>query len=143
MIFPFPLRADKLLVCLAPNGAGKTTSFYMVVGLVSPECGSIMLDDEDISQTPIHQRAKKGIGYLPQEPSVFRKLSVNDNIMAVLELRKDLNKQQREEIKNKLLEEFHISHLNNTLGFSLSGGERRRVEIARAAGHGAKIHPAG
>ena len=128
----FSIKSGQIVGLLGPNGAGKTTSFYMVVGLVSPDKGSIMLDNEDITKAPIHQRAKKGIGYLPQEPSVFRKLSVADNIMAVLEIRKDINKQQREEIKNKLLEELHINHLNKTLGYSLSGGERRRVEIARA-----------
>lgn len=117
---------------LGPNGAGKTTCFYMIVGLVGPDGGHIFIDDKDITQAPMHERAKAGLGYLAQEASVFRKLSVAHNILAILELRKDLNRQQRREKLELLLEEFQISHLRDSLGISLSGGERRRLEIARA-----------
>ncbi|OGT53354.1 MAG: LPS export ABC transporter ATP-binding protein [Gammaproteobacteria bacterium RIFCSPHIGHO2_12_FULL_42_13] len=117
---------------LGPNGAGKTTSFYMIVGLIPCDNGQIWLDKVEISHLAMHVRAKLGIGYLPQEASVFRKLSVADNIMAILELRKNLNKTARKALLNQLLEEFHITHIKDTLGMSLSGGERRRVEIARA-----------
>lgn len=117
---------------LGPNGAGKTTSFYMIVGLIRCDEGKIFFDDTDITHLPVHARAQLGIGYLPQEASIFRKLSVEDNIMAILELRKDLNKAQRKEQLNNLLQEFHIEHIRKSLGISLSGGERRRVEIARA-----------
>lgn len=117
---------------LGPNGAGKTTCFYMVVGLVKTDAGSITLDGEDITKQPMHVRAKKGLGYLPQEASVFRKLSVRKNLMAVLEYRKDLNKAERIEKCDSLLEELQITHVSESLGISLSGGERRRVEIARA-----------
>ena len=117
---------------LGPNGAGKTTSFYMIVGLVPMDKGSIWLDDEDLSFLPMHGRARKGIGYLPQEASIFRKLSVEDNIMAILETRKDLKPDERVRKMESLLEEFHITHICKSLGMSLSGGERRRAEIARA-----------
>lgn len=117
---------------LGPNGAGKTTSFYMVVGLISPDEGQIFLNGNDITNLAMHERAIAGISYLPQEPSVFRKLSVSDNIMAILELRKDLDKAGRIEILEQLLQEFHLTHLRDNMGISLSGGERRRVEIARA-----------
>jgi lipopolysaccharide export system ATP-binding protein len=117
---------------LGPNGAGKTTSFYMIVGLIKADEGQILLDDEDITRHPMHKRAQLGVGYLPQEPSVFRKLSVADNLRAVLELRDDLSEGQMELIIDELLEEFHIPHLRHQLALSLSGGERRRVEIARA-----------
>jgi lipopolysaccharide export system ATP-binding protein len=117
---------------LGPNGAGKTTCFYMIVGLVPCGEGSIMLDDTDITAQPMHIRARHGLGYLPQEASVFRKLSVADNILAVLEIRKDLNRQQRMETLDALLHELHIGHLRDQKAASLSGGERRRVEIARA-----------
>lgn len=117
---------------LGPNGAGKTTSFYMIVGLQSCDHGQIILDGQDITKMAMHQRARLGIGYLPQEASVFRKMTVHDNILSVLQLRKDLTTKQRLEKLEKLLLEFHISHLKNNLGMSLSGGERRRVEIARA-----------
>ncbi len=117
---------------LGPNGAGKTTAFYMIVGLVSCEAGTIELDGRDITFLPMHRRAQLGLGYLPQEASVFRKLSVEDNVMAILETRDDLDRAAREERLEKLLEELRIGHVRRSLGLSLSGGERRRVEIARA-----------
>lgn len=126
------VSSGEIVGLLGPNGAGKTTSFYMIVGLVQGEKGKIMLDDLDITNMPIHKRAQLGIGYLPQEPSVFRKLTVEDNIMAILELRKDLNKAQRKKALEELLQEFSITHIRDNKGMSLSGGERRRVEIARA-----------
>ncbi|UCB56181.1 MAG: LPS export ABC transporter ATP-binding protein [Thiotrichales bacterium] len=116
---------------LGPNGAGKTTSFYMMVGLVKADEGRIFLDGKDITNMPLHARAQLGIGYLPQEASVFRKLSVEDNIMAILEAQK-LSREKREEQLQMLLEELQIEHIRDSLGMSLSGGERRRVEIARA-----------
>ncbi len=117
---------------LGPNGAGKTTSFYMVVGLVPCDKGEITLQGEDLTALPLHARAKRGIGYLPQEASVFRKLSVADNIMAVLELDASSSSSQRQQKLEALLQEFHLVHIRDSLGMSLSGGERRRVEIARA-----------
>ena len=126
------ISSGEVVGLLGPNGAGKTTSFYMVVGLISADEGRITLDDTDITALPMHLRARLGIGYLPQEASVFRKLSVADNILAVLQLRKDLEPFQQEQQLEELLEELHISHIRNNLGMSLSGGERRRVEIARA-----------
>lgn len=117
---------------LGPNGAGKTTCFYMIVGLIHNDRGTITLDDIPIDHLPIHQRAQLGIGYLPQEASVFRNLSVQDNIMAVLQLRKNMNRQQREQALETLLEDFQITQIRESIGISLSGGERRRVEIARA-----------
>ncbi|SDT92274.1 LPS export ABC transporter ATP-binding protein [Halopseudomonas salegens] len=117
---------------LGPNGAGKTTCFYMVVGLVKADQGKITIDGRDITALPMHGRARAGIGYLPQEASIFRKLTVAENIMAILETRKDLNREGRKGKLESLLREFHIHHLANTLGMSLSGGERRRAEIARA-----------
>jgi len=126
------VQSGEIVGLLGPNGAGKTTTFYMIVGLIPADSGRVMIDDQDISRQPMHGRARLGVGYLPQEASVFRKLSVGDNLMAILETRKDLNRQQRKEKRNQLLEEFHITHLKDTLGMSLSGGERRRVEIARA-----------
>ena len=116
---------------LGPNGAGKTTSFYMMVGLVKADEGHIFIDDQDITHLPLHARAQRGVGYLPQEASVFRKLSVEDNIMAVLEAR-NTSKEHREEQLQMLLEELQIEHIRESIGMSLSGGERRRVEIARA-----------
>ncbi|RZQ56120.1 LPS export ABC transporter ATP-binding protein [Pseudidiomarina tainanensis] len=126
------VESGQIIGLLGPNGAGKTTTFYMIVGLVNNDKGRIMIDDEDISLLPMHERARRGIGYLPQESSIFRKLTVRDNIMAILETRKDLDANGREERLDGLLEEFHIGHIANSLGMSLSGGERRRVEIARA-----------
>lgn len=117
---------------LGPNGAGKTTCFYMIVGLIGCDGGSIHLDDRDLTRLPMHARARAGLGYLPQEASVFRKLSVRDNLMGILETRADLNRQSRQRLLDELLLELHISHLIDQLGISLSGGERRRVEIARA-----------
>lgn len=117
---------------LGPNGAGKTTCFYMIVGLQSCDEGQILLNNQDVTRSAMHQRARLGIGYLPQEASIFRKMTVKDNILAILQLRKELTKQQRLDKLEQLLIEFHISHLRNNVGISLSGGERRRVEIARA-----------
>ncbi len=117
---------------LGPNGAGKTTSFYMIVGLVPCDGGKITLGSDDITNLPMHMRARKGIGYLPQEASVFRKLTVADNIMAILQTVPGLSSQEQKIQQEELLEELHITHIYNQLGMSLSGGERRRVEIARA-----------
>jgi lipopolysaccharide export system ATP-binding protein len=117
---------------LGPNGAGKTTAFYMIVGLVPTDAGRIIIDDQDVSRLPVHRRARLGLGYLPQEPSVFRKLSVRDNINAILETRPELDAQRRAAALESLLDELHIGHIRDSLGQSLSGGERRRVEIARA-----------
>jgi lipopolysaccharide export system ATP-binding protein len=119
---------------LGPNGAGKTTAFYMIVGLVPCDAGRIHLGDTDLTTLPMHKRARLGLGYLPQEASVFRKLSVEDNVMAILETRKDLDRAAREQRLEELLEELRIGHVRRSLGLSLSGGERRRVEIARALG---------
>ena len=126
------VKTAEVVGLLGPNGAGKTTSFYMLVGLVKADSGEITLDGKSITQMPMHIRAKNGIGYLPQEPSVFRKLTVADNLRAVLQLRDDLTGGQIELLMSELLDEFHIGHLQNQLALSLSGGERRRVEIARA-----------
>lgn len=126
------MRSGEIVGLLGPNGAGKTTSFYMIAGLIKPDFGSIQIDDQMITHLPMHARAKLGIGYLPQEPSIFRKLSVSDNLRAVLELRPELSNGQRDLIIEELLEEFSISHLRNQPAIGLSGGERRRVEIARA-----------
>ena len=126
------VETGQIVGLLGPNGAGKTTSFYMIVGLVVNDKGSIELNGEDLTLAPMHERARKGLSYLPQEASIFRKLSVYDNIMAILQTRKDLNEVERIEKLELLLEEFNISHIKDNLGMSLSGGERRRVEIARA-----------
>lgn len=128
----FDVNSGEVVGLLGPNGAGKTTSFYMVVGLVKTDSGSIFLDDRDITQLPMHARARQGIGYLPQEASVFRRLNVEDNIMAVLETREDLDKQQRRDKLESLIDDLQIDHIRQNIGMSLSGGERRRVEIARA-----------
>jgi len=126
------VETGEVVGLLGPNGAGKTTSFYMIVGLVACDAGRIMVGDHNVSRLPIHARARLGIGYLPQEASVFRKLSVADNILAILETRPELEQADRERILEELLEELHIGHVRGSLGMSLSGGERRRVEIARA-----------
>ena len=130
--FELQLDAGEVVGLLGPNGAGKTTCFYMIVGLVPTDAGSIVLDGKDITAEPMYARAKYGVGYLPQEPSVFRKLSVADNIALVLELRPDLDEAGRRNELGALLEELQITHVADQLGASLSGGERRRVEIARA-----------
>lgn len=117
---------------LGPNGAGKTTCFYMIVGLIPVDDGTILVDDVDITHEPVNVRSRMGVGYLPQDASIFRKLSVANNIMAILEIRDDLNRQQREETLQLLMEDLGVSHLAGQMGVSLSGGERRRVEIARA-----------
>jgi lipopolysaccharide export system ATP-binding protein len=126
------VSSGQIVGLLGPNGAGKTTCFYMIAGLVEADNGSVLIDELDITDLPIHGRARAGIGYLPQEASIFRKLTVADNIMAILETRKDLNRKQRLAKMESLLQEFHITHIRDSLGMSLSGGERRRVEIARA-----------
>jgi lipopolysaccharide export system ATP-binding protein len=125
------INPGEVVGLLGPNGAGKTTSFYMIVGLIHSDGGTIFLNDKDITKLPVHTRAKLGISYLPQEASIFRKLTVAQNIMAILELRKDLSKAERKQTLDQLLEEFRITHISDTLGISLSGGERRRAEIAR------------
>ncbi len=126
------VHSGKIVGLLGPNGAGKTTSFYMIVGLVARDEGTISIDGNDISLQPMHNRSRMGIGYLPQEASIFRKLTVHDNLMAVLQTRKELSKAERQDKLEELLDEFHIQHIRNSLGMALSGGERRRVEIARA-----------
>ena len=126
------IESGEVVGLLGPNGAGKTTAFYMIVGLVPCDGGRIELDGEDITHLPMHARARRGLGYLPQEASVFRRMSVSDNVMAILETRRDLEETARNEELERLLEELHVSHLRDNIGMSLSGGERRRVEIARA-----------
>ena len=126
------VSTGQIVGLLGPNGAGKTTSFYMIVGLVPNDDGQIILNNEDVTLAPMHERARRGIGYLPQEASIFRKLTVTDNIMAILQTRKSLSANDRQGKLEHLLEEFNISHIKDNLGMSLSGGERRRVEIARA-----------
>ena len=126
------IRSGQIVGLLGPNGAGKTTCFYMIVGLVPADNGRVTIDNKDITPLPMHGRARQGIGYLPQEASVFRKLTVKDNILAILETRSDLKRDEREAKAEELLEEFHITHIRDSVGMALSGGERRRVEIARA-----------
>jgi len=126
------ISSGEVVGLLGPNGAGKTTAFYMIVGLVACDGGRIELDGQDVTRLPMHARARRGIGYLPQEASVFRKLSVADNLMAILETRPGMTSEDRERRVEDLLEELHIGHIRDSIGMSLSGGERRRVEIARA-----------
>ena len=126
------IESGQIVGLLGPNGAGKTTCFYMIVNLVTSDKGRVLIDDTDITDLPMHGRAQKGIGYLPQEASIFRKLTVANNIMAILETRKELSLSERKEKLENLLDEFHIQHIRDSLGMALSGGERRRVEIARA-----------
>ena len=128
----FEINSGEVVGLLGPNGAGKTTAFYIIVGLITSDNGSVFLDDRDITDLSMHQRANLGLGYLPQEASIFRKLTVEENILSILEYQKDLNHSEREQKLNHLLEELHIDHVRNSLGINLSGGERRRVEIARA-----------
>ena len=126
------IDAGEVVGLLGPNGAGKTTAFYMIVGLLRCDRGKIVLNGKDVTRLPVHRRARRGLGYLPQEASVFRKLSVADNIRAILQTRPDLDRAARQKLMEELMEELHISHVRDSLGVSLSGGERRRVEIARA-----------
>ncbi len=126
------VKSGEIVGLLGPNGAGKTTCFYMIVGLIENDSGSIRLNDRPIAHLPMHQRARLGIGYLPQEASVFRSLTVEQNILAILQLRRDLDRPGRNTMLENLLEDFQIEHLRDSEGISLSGGERRRVEIARA-----------
>lgn len=126
------IDSGQVVGLLGPNGAGKTTCFYMIIGIVRADRGSITIDEHDITSLTMHERARRGLGYLPQEASIFRKLTVGDNILAILETRSDLDKKQRRIRRDELLEEFHVEHLRDSLGQSLSGGERRRIEIARA-----------
>lgn len=125
------INSGEVVGLLGPNGAGKTTTFYMILGLITPDAGEINLDGENLSNAPMYKRARKGIGYLPQEASVFRKLKVKDNIKAVLELM-DTDRKTREEKLDSIIEEFGLGHITGNLGYQLSGGERRKVEIARA-----------
>lgn len=133
------VNRGEIVGLLGPNGAGKTSSFYLIVGLIASDGGQILFDGKDITRLPIHERAQLGISYLPQEASIFRKLSVADNIMAILELRPELTKADRRHLLNQLLDELHIQPIRDSLGISLSGGERRRVEIARALAIDPKI----
>jgi len=126
------VKPGRVVGLLGPNGAGKTTCFYMIVGLIPADDGAILVDDQDITHEPVNVRSKMGVGYLPQDASIFRKLSVADNIMAILEIRDDLDQEARDETLLLLMEDLGISHLADQMGISLSGGERRRVEIARA-----------
>ncbi len=128
----FFVQSGEVVGLIGPNGAGKTTCFYIACGLVKADKGQVFINQQDISKTPMHKRAQMGIGYLPQEPSIFRKLSVEDNIMALLENNDKLNKNQKKHRLEELLSEFHIEHIRHNEGLSLSGGERRRVEIARS-----------
>ena len=126
------LKSGEVVGLLGPNGAGKTTAFYMIVGLIAADGGNILLDGQDLTAKPMHERSKLGLGYLPQEASIFRKLTVEQNILAILENRKDLDRAGRERELETLLDELHVGHVRTSMGISLSGGERRRVEIARA-----------
>lgn len=133
------VNAGEIIGLLGPNGAGKTTCFYLMVGLVASDEGRITLCGSDVTSLPIHLRARQGLGYLPQEASIFRRLSVEDNLMAIIETREDLDADQQQALCDELLREFHITHLRSSLGQSLSGGERRRVEIARALATDPKV----
>ena len=126
------ITSGEVVGLLGPNGAGKTTAFYMIVGLIRCDRGSIILDGRDVTRLPVHRRARRGLGYLPQEASIFRKLTVADNIRAILQTRTDLDRADRQSLLEELMEELHVVHVRDSLGLSLSGGERRRVEIARA-----------
>ena len=126
------VRSGQVVGLLGPNGAGKTTSFYMIIGLVACDAGTVLLDENDLTDRPMHVRAQSGLGYLPQEPSIFRHLSVRENVMAILETRTGLSREEHEHRLETLLGEFQVSHLAAQRGYSLSGGERRRVEIARS-----------
>jgi lipopolysaccharide export system ATP-binding protein len=126
------VESGQIVGLLGPNGAGKTTCFYMIAGLVAADKGEVYINERRITHLPMHGRAHAGLSYLPQEASVFRKLTVADNIMAILETRADLNRKSRREVLEHLLQEFHVTHIRDSLGMALSGGERRRVEIARA-----------
>lgn len=126
------VKSGEVVGLLGPNGAGKTTSFYMVVGLIQPDAGNIYIDTQDVTQMPMHSRARLGVGYLPQEPSIFGKLSVENNILAILQTRSDINSGQQTLLLDELLQEFGLTHLRHQIASALSGGERRRVEIARA-----------
>ena len=126
------VASGEVVGLLGPNGAGKTTSFYMMVGLIHCDEGRVLLDERDLTHLPMHARARLGVSYLPQEPSIFRRLTVLDNVLAILETRRDLDRSQRREVAEELLHELHVCHLRDNVGISLSGGERRRVEIARA-----------
>lgn len=126
------VNTHQIVGLLGPNGAGKTTCFYMIAGIVRADHGQVFIDGKDVSRKPMHERARLGLGYLPQEASVFRKLTVTENLLAILETRKDLKRKDRINEANKLLQEFHIEHIKDSLGMALSGGERRRVEIARS-----------
>ncbi len=125
------IESGEVVGLLGPNGAGKTTAFYMIVGLIGCGRGRIILNGRDVTRLPVHRRARLGLGYLPQEASIFRKLSVADNIRSILQLRNDLHRAERQRVMEELIEELHIGHVRDSLGISLSGGERRRVEIAR------------
>jgi len=126
------IKSGEVVGLLGPNGAGKTTAFYMIVGLIAADGGNILLDGQDLTAKPMHTRSKLGLGYLPQEASIFRKLTVEQNILAILENRKDLDRAGREKELENLLDELHVGQVRSSMGISLSGGERRRVEIARA-----------
>lgn len=128
----FEIKQSQVVGILGPNGAGKTTSFYMVVGLVPMDCGQVMLGELDLSKKTMHERAAQGIGYLPQEASIFRKLTIEQNILSILQMRKDLTRSAQLNELEKLINEFSLGHIRKSLGMSVSGGERRRCEIARA-----------
>ncbi|MBP5327080.1 MAG: LPS export ABC transporter ATP-binding protein [Bacteroidales bacterium] len=133
------VEQGEIVGLLGPNGAGKTTTFYMMVGIIKPNGGRVFLDDSDITELPMYKRAQRGVGYLAQEASVFRRMTVSDNIMSVLQFRKDLDKDGREQRLEELISEFHLSNIRDSKGIQLSGGERRRTEIARALANNPKF----